>query len=176
MSFDLKTEEAKSFAFGFYRPAQIRGPISLARFSCSSRGDAGRYGRFWLYGSMLEELAENASTLRSLIKDISQSWAVCDDWGDKKLLSIMEVPPGAAVPAMIGQAKFQPKVSSARPTHHSYEGGATQLVIPVVDEYGQRVDPMLAGYITRKLATEEMLTSPRKYLENPWAVARRGKV
>lgn len=174
MSFDITTQEIASFEGGFYRPTQILGPITLARFSDSQRGDNGRYGRFWLYGSYLLDLIASGQSLPALIKEISQNWAVCDDWGDKRLLTLMDIPVGGSVPAMWGRAKFQPKVSSAavRSTSHSYAGGALQLVIPLTDT-DRRRSARLSTYIVRKLQTADLLSNPRACLENSWVTAQR---
>ena len=174
MSFDLKREEAASFEGGFYRPTHINGPITLARFSGSKWGDGGRYGRFWLYGDYLLDIIASGQSLPAIIKAISQNWAVCDDWSDKQLLTLMDIPPGCFVPAVWGRAKFQPKVSDStvRETSHSYTGGALQLVIPVVDT-DRRRNSAIAAYITRKLTTGQLLSNPSACLENPWVTAQR---
>jgi hypothetical protein len=178
MSFDMTLDEVKSFDGGFYRPTFIKGPITLARFSDSTRDDAGRYGRFWLYGDYVRELMDARHSGLSIIKQISQQWAICDDWGDKSLLSLMDVPPGASVPAVWGRAKAQPKVfdpvKAKRDTSRSYEGGALQLIIPVADTNRQR-NPWLASLILRKLTTQQLLTRPAMHLENPWVAAQRKK-
>ena len=154
----------------------IKGPITLARFSDTARGDAGRYGRFWLYGDYVRELLEAQYSNLALIKQISQHWAICDDWGDKGLLSLMDIPPGGAVPAVWGAAKFQPKVFDAakRETTHSYEGGALQLIIPVVDTDRNR-NPAMAGLIARKLVTADLQSHPSRCLESPWVTAQRNR-
>ena len=176
MTFDITPQEVDSFEGRFYRPIAISGPITLARFSDSGRGDRGRYGRFWLYGDYVAELAGLGGSAFALLKEIAQRWAICDDWGDKKLLTLMDVPPGRSVPAMVGKAKFQPKVSptGGRATRRSYEGGALQLVIPVVDT-DRNLDPTLALLVTRKTTTVQLLGNPARCLENPWVTAQRAK-
>jgi hypothetical protein len=160
--FDLKGDEMNSFDGRFYRFATITGPIELVRFSDSKVGAAGKFGRFWLYGSEVAEMLQLGTTGLHLIKQVSKRWAICDDWGDKQLVWRMIVPKGMSVPAAWGRAKFQPKVSMNsqgktvtgptgqttqwRETVRSYAGGSLQLVIPVVDENG-RVNPYLAGLI-----------------------------
>lgn len=172
--FDITLDEVNSFEGKFYRPTWINGPITLMRFSDSGRGEQGRLGRFWMYGDYVHDLLDSGghSALR-LIGDISKAWAICDDWGDKQLLTLMDVSPTASVPAMWGRAKFQPKVSSRgqRDTNRSYEGGALQLVIPVIDTNRQ---PNLGviGMITRRLSTSDLLR-PGLRLENPWVTAQR---
>lgn len=172
--FDITADEVRSFDGAFYRPTVIKGPITLARFSDSRRGEAGRYGRFWLYGDYVRELVEAGLSALGLIKEISQQWAISDDWGDKGLLTLMDIPPGGVVPAIWGRAKFQPKVSSRGPreTGRSYEGGALQLVIPVIDT-DRRLDPRIAAYIQRKVLTQEILLHPSRVIENPWFTAQR---
>ncbi|MGH1558812.1 hypothetical protein ACRAWD_16195 [Caulobacter segnis] len=119
------------------------------RFSDSGRGANGRLGRFWLYGSEVAEILSAGPSGKHLVKEVSQRWAVCDDWGDKGLVWFMDVPRGQAVPACWGATKFQPKVSAAtqdrggRQTRRSYEGGSIQLVIPVTDT-GRNPDPWLS--------------------------------
>jgi hypothetical protein len=176
MTFDITQNEVRSFEGSFYRPTMIKGPITLARFSDSTRGDRGRYGRFWLYGDYVRELMRTGDSYMALIKQISQQWAICDDWGDQGLLTLVDVPPGAAVPAMWGRAKFQPKVydQSKRATGHSYEGGALQLIIPVVDTDWQ-INSALAAMMTRKLLTNNLVGNPSLLVENPWVTAQRVK-
>jgi hypothetical protein len=176
MSFDITQDEIRSFLNGFYRPTHINGPNTLARFSDSGRGDRGRYGRFWLYGDYVRELLGAGHSYLSLIKQISQQWAICDDWGDRGLLTLMDIPLGVSVPAMWGSSKFQPKVfdQSKRSTAHSYEGGGLQLIIPVVDTDGQ-INRMIAGLIQRKLSTSMLVTNPSMLIENPWVTAQRRK-
>lgn len=166
--FDLHANEVNSFDGRFYRFSTITGPIDLVRFSDSRRGLDGRYGRYWLYGSELAEILKFGSAGSQLIKQISKRWAICDDWGDKRLAWRMTIPKGVSVPAAFGRAKFQPKVSVEsqqkakrerikdnpnqqiarwRETVRSYAGGSMQLVIPVVDENG-RPDPYLTGLIS----------------------------
>ena len=173
-AFDITPDEVGSFDGGFYRPTVIKGPITLARFSDSGRGDSGRYGRFWLYGDYVRELMETGHSALALIKQISQQWAICDDWGDKRLLTLMDIPPGGFVPAMWGRAKFQPKVSvrGPRETHHSYEGGGLQLIIPVIDT-DKSLDVRIAGYIKRKVRTDEIILHPSKVVESAWVTAQR---
>jgi hypothetical protein len=174
--FDLTSDELESFEGRFWRPTFVAGPIMLARFSDSARGEQGRFGRFWLYGDYLLDLMRTAPHAMGLVKQISQSWAICDDWGDKGLLSLMEVPPGRHIPAVWGRAKFQPKVFNpeARATDRSYTGGALQLVIPVVGtDPDRRVDPALAALVTRRLMTADILANPAKVLENVWVTSQR---
>ena len=160
--FDLKSAEVASFDGSFYRYTTIPGPIELVRFSDSKVGEAGKYGRFWLYGSEVAEMLEAGRGGGQLIKQISKRWAICDDWGDKRLLWKMVIPRGMAVPAAWGRAKYQPKVSVAaqgrsiagangqttqwRETVRSYAGGSLQLIIPVTDENGI-INRMLAALI-----------------------------
>jgi hypothetical protein len=173
MTFHTTQDEIHSFEADFYRFTEIKGPITLARFSDSGRGDRGRYGRFWLYGDYVQELADKDPSYMSLLKQISQQWAICDDWGDKGLLSLMDIPAGRPVPAMWGRTKFQPKVfdPATRQTTHSYEGGALQLIIPVLDT-SRNIDKLIADLITRKLHTSDLVNKSMR-LENPWVTAQR---
>jgi hypothetical protein len=173
MEFDITQDEVRSFENGFYRFTLIKGPITLARFSDSGRGDRGRYGRFWLYGDYVQELVDADLSYMPLIKQISQQWAICDDWGDKGFLSLMDIPAGSAVNAAWGRTKFQPKVfdTAKRPTTHSYEGGALQLIIPVVDT-DRRADKILSDLIKRKFLTSELVNKSVR-VENPWVTAQR---
>lgn len=123
---------------------------------------------------------------------------MCDNWGDKRLLSLMDVPLGASVPAMWGRAKAQPKRNYTkkyeeehpyrRQTTRSYAGGALQLIIPVrgipvkdapkgkdpeTEEELGMVNQWLAGMVTRKFKTERLVSNPAMYLENPWTTSQR---
>lgn len=181
MTFDFTEVERKSFDQGFYRPTRINGPITLVRFSHSGSSDFGRYGRYWLYGDYVHDLLRASHNALSLIKEISQQWAICDDWGDKKLLTLMDIPPNGSVPALWGRAKTQPKLSiefqkkeDNRRTSHSYEGGALQLLIPVRNT-DKVLDPSITSFISRKFETARLLTNPAMLLENPWVTAQRQK-
>lgn len=167
--FDISVDEAASFDGGLFRFTEIQGPIRLARFSDSGRGAAGRLGRFWFYGSELSELLSSGPSGAALVKEVSQRWAICDDWGDKSLMWWMDVPRGMSVPACWGAAKFQPKVSAAtqdaggRVTRRSYAGGSLQLIVPVSDT-DRRPDPFLASLISGPVTTEKVVTSPKRFL------------
>jgi hypothetical protein len=177
--FDVTREEVRSFDGQFYRFTTISGPIRLIRFSDSGRGAQGRLGRYWLYGSELVDILRMAPSIHALVKEISQRWAICDDWGDKRLMWWMDVPAGQAVPAAWGRAKFQPKVSETaqgttrtatdgtrvtwRETCRSYPGGSLQLLIPVVDT-DQRVNAFLASLVRGPVSTDTVAASPRRFL------------
>lgn len=167
--FDLTTEEVASFDGKLYRFTEIEGPIRLVRFSDSGRGANGRLGRFWLYGAELSEMLSAGPSGKALVKEISQRWAICDDWGDKGLLWFMDVPRGQSVPAAWGAAKFQPKVSAktqssgGRQTRHSYEGGSLQLIVPVTDT-DRRVNVFLESLINGPEATDKVATKPKRFI------------
>lgn len=182
--FDLSTDEFESFDGGFCRSTWINGPITLVRFSNSMSGEQGRLGRFWLYGDYVHSLLATGvhSTLR-LIGDISNHWAICDDWGDKQLMTLMDVPQTGRVPAIWGKTKCQPKVSDngQRQTRHSYQGGALQLIIPLIYAEWRHNDPSkkwdpnpgLTRFVTRRLRTSDLLSRPGLLIENPWVTAQR---
>ncbi len=167
--FDISIQEAQSFEGGFFRFTTIAGPIRLVRFSDSGRGANGRFGRFWLYGSEVAEILAVGPSGKHLVKEVSQRWAVCDDWGDKGLVWFMDVPRGQAVPACWGATKFQPKVSAAeqdrggRVTRRSYAGGSIQLVIPVTDT-ARNPDPWLGSLISGPVASDKLVTAADRYL------------
>jgi hypothetical protein len=167
--FDISVQEAQSFEGGFFRFTTIAGPIRLVRFSDSGRGVNGRLGRFWLYGSEVAEILSAGPSGKHLVKEVSQRWAVCDDWGDKGLVWFMDVPRGQAVPACWGATKFQPKVSAVaqdkgwRQTRRSYAGGSIQLVIPVIDT-GRNPDPWLLSMISGPIPTDKLVTAADRFL------------
>jgi hypothetical protein len=167
--FDISVQEARSFEGGFFRFTEITGPIRLVRFSDSGRGAAGRFGRFWLYGSEVSEILSAGPSGKRLVKEVSQRWAVCDDWGDKGLVWLMDVPSHHAVQACWGATKFQPKVSGAeqdrggRQTRRSYAGGSIQLIIPVTDNERQ-ANPFLLSLIKGPIPTDKVVTAPERYI------------
>jgi hypothetical protein len=59
-------------------------------------------------------------------------------------------------------------------TARSFEGGALQLIIPVVDT-NRQINSALAALITRKLMTSQLTNKPSLLLENPWVTAQRQK-
>ena len=167
--FDITTQEVASFDGAFYRFTTIDGPQRLVRFSDTGRGEAGRSGRFWLYGSELIEILGQARSEKGLLKEAHQRWAVSDDWGDMGLVWLMNIKPGQSVRAAWGRAKFQPKISAAgqeagkRQTRRSYAGESLQLIIPVRDTDG-REDPFLVSMIRGPVTTEKLMTAPSRFL------------
>ncbi|MCK2056111.1 hypothetical protein [Methylobacterium sp. 37f] len=152
MQFDLTSEEACSFAMGFFRFSLIEVPMRLVRFSHSAAGEAGRLGRFWMHASDIAALLAQPGTGRDLIGRVSDRWAICDDWGDKAVLWTLTIPPVARILAAIGKAHFQPTISPKTleqqrdrnawnalscpvywlPTGGaSYAGGGLQYIVPV---------------------------------------------
>ena len=167
--FDISVQEAQSFEGGFFRFTEIAGPIRLVRFSDSGRGEFGKLGRFWLSGSEVAEILSAGPSGKHLVKEVSQRWAVCDDWGDKGLVWRMDVPRGHSVPACWGATKFQPKVSGAeqdrggRQTRRSYAGGSIQLIIPVTDT-DRRKNDFLVSLISGPTATDKVATAPDRFI------------
>ena len=107
--FDISVQEAQSFEGGFFRFTEIAGPIRLVRFSDSGRGEFGKLGRFWLYGSEVAEILSAGPSGKHLVKEVSQRWAVCDDWGDKGLVWRMDVPRGHSVPPAGARPSSSPR-------------------------------------------------------------------
>ena len=73
----------------------------------------------------------------AFIREVSQRWAVCDDWGDLQRIWVMRIPAQGTLHAYFGFAKFQPKTSRQAEQRHGqvvtnfYEGGSIQLVTRV---------------------------------------------
>ena len=136
--FSLTDEERRSFLGADPKFASIDGPIALVRFIDTTRGKRAMSGRFWMYGSEVHEVL--ASGGPSLIREISDRWAICDDWGDCGLAAILHVPAGTQVDAWFGFAKFQPRISvkaqktTGRKTTNSYAGGSIQLILNVTEQ------------------------------------------
>lgn len=146
--FDPLEEEERSF-LSVLRHSVLEGPLCLMRFTDSSRRDhtaaygrhdlrTGLYRSYWMYAAEVEEILQSVSTrgpfgLR-VIREISDRWAICDDWGDLGRAWVMTLPPGGKLNVYFGFAKFQPKISIAkqqqtnRTTTSSYAGGSLQLV------------------------------------------------
>src|SRR5262245_15572593 len=145
--FDLDEQERRSF-LSVVRHTVLEGELRLVRFTDSTRGHEAAFGRldpktrlycsYWMYASEIEELL--GSACRSgpygleVIREISERWAICDDWGDLGRAWVMAIPAGRILNAYFGFAKFQPKISikgqrtSGRNTDASYQGGSIQLV------------------------------------------------
>jgi hypothetical protein len=165
--FEISALERASFDGGFYRYAQIEPPNRLVRFSDSSRGRSGRLGRFWMYGAEVAEILEGGPGALSFLKEISNRWAVCDDWGDMGRTWVLHIPNGFAVAAWFGKAKAQPQVSDpkrpvrkALPHRNFYDGGALQLIVPIVDENGE-IDRLLHSWIVGPMFTSKVASSPK---------------
>lgn len=138
--FDITPTEERSFNC-VVRHTVLEGPLDLVRFSDSQRGHSGMSGAFWMYASEVEEILHGISNkapygLR-LIREVSQRWAVCDDWGDLQRVWVMRIPAQGTLHAYFGFAKFQPKTSRSAERQYGqvvtnfYEGGAIQLVTRV---------------------------------------------
>ena len=127
--FDLTPNEVRSFQSSFFRFTQIDGPIKLVRFGDTTRAKSGGIGRFWLYGSEMSQILSSHPSCKTLIRNASKRWAICDDWGDMGVVWFMDVPAGHGVPAAWGATQFQPRISTQgqmrglRQTARSYEGG-----------------------------------------------------
>ncbi len=145
--FNPTPEEMKSFN-SVLRHTLLEGPLRLVRFTDSTRGHQASFGpvdpkcglhrSYWMYCSELEEILETSAVdgpygLR-LIREVSQRWAISDDWGDLGRTYVMNIPTNGALHAYFGFAKFQPKISQAtqnrtgRTTVNSYPGGSLQIV------------------------------------------------
>ncbi len=176
--FDISPEEVRSFEGGFYRFTEIPlslEPIRLVRLSDSRAGKNGYLGRYWFYGSEFAEILATGPSWKSLIKEVSQRWAICDDWGDKANAWFMDIPKGQRVPAAWGRTQFQPKISAktqdsgGRRTRHSYAGGSLQIIIPIVDT-DHRENPTrppnayLASLVTGPYSTDILAASPKRFL------------
>ena len=151
--FDLDEQEERSF-LSVVRHTVLEGPLRLVRFSDSTRGHEGAYGAkdkksglhksYWMYASEVAELLTAVSGSGpyglKIIREVSERWAVCDDWGDLGRAWIMNIPGGHTLNAYFGFAKFQPKISvkaqdkTKRTTTNSYPGGSIQLVVRIGEE------------------------------------------
>ena len=148
MYFDLGPQERSSF-LDVCRHTVLEGPLSLVRFSDSGRGHQGGHGTFdsrtglwkgyWMYasevGEMLDAVATNGPYGLRVVREISERWAVCDDWGDLQRAWVMDIPAGGTLDAWFGLAKFQPRTStqaqrsSGKSSANSYGGGSLQLIV-----------------------------------------------
>ena len=132
--FQLTDEERRSFLGADPRFTSIEGPITLARFIDSGRGRPAMSGRFWMYGT---EVTEILNLGLPVIREISERWAICDDWGDCSRVALLHIPPFTHVDSWFGFAKFQPRISTAaqkrtgRITTNSYGGGSIQLIVNI---------------------------------------------
>lgn len=189
MQFDITQDELRSFAMGFYRFALIEGPVSFVRFSSSSRGKNGKFGRFWMHAYDVAGLLARPGTGRDLIGRVSDGWAICDDWGDKALMWVMKVPAGTRIPVAVGKAHFQPTISEKTRKHQDdtqswsnwksgvywrtsdqyYAGGGLQYIIPVRTTDGNE-NRGLTALIGPKFTTATVASNPRLFL-SPWEIA-----
>jgi hypothetical protein len=70
-----------------------------------------------------------------VVREISERWAVCDDWGDLQRAWVLCIPAGGRADAWFGLAKFQPRTSTRMQTRtgvrgeNSYGGGSLQLIV-----------------------------------------------
>lgn len=156
MYFDLSDQEESSFLV-FRQFTSVEGGTRLVRFTDSSRGHAAALGRFddrsgiyrsyWMYAQDVEDLLDQVAVAgpygRRLIQEVSERWAISDDWGNLERAWVMTVPPGNKVDGYCGYAKFQPKISAeaqestGRFTSNSYGGGYMQFVLGLTEEQRQ---------------------------------------
>lgn len=141
--FDIGEQEERSF-LSVVRHTVLEGPLTLVRFSDSSKQEQGAFGRYWMYGSeVLDALAKHQGD--RVIREIRQRWAVSNDWGNLEMAWVMKLPNSHALNAYWGFAKFQPRISVAKqkgmvqPSAKSYPGGSIQLVLSIGPEERKRV-------------------------------------
>lgn len=133
--FSLTEQELRSFNC-VARHTVLQGPLTLVRFTDSSRGhesalgrrvtkqdtsgqpvpsDSGLFASYWMYATEIKEILGDIAAPRpyglSLISEVSRRWALCDDWGDLGRVWVMGIPKGAELNAYFGFAKFQPRTS-----------------------------------------------------------------
>lgn len=167
--FDLDEQEERSF-LGLVRHTVLEGPLKLVRFTDSTRGHEAAYGRqnkktglhhsYWMYASEVEEILRAVVSAGpygiGVMREISERWAICDDWGDLGRIWTMKIPAGRTLNAYFGMAKFQPKISAVtqkatgRITTNSYAGGSVQFVT--------RIGPQEQQWITGPLRTLDLST------------------
>lgn len=136
--FDLGIQEEKSF-LSVVRHTVLEGPVTLARFSDPSVGEAGALGKYWMYAS---EVAEAVSSHQGdrLIRELRRRWAISRDWGTLQWAWVFHLPAGDTLNAYWGFAKFQPRISvrgqkqPEKATEKSYDGGSIQLVLNLGQE------------------------------------------
>lgn len=153
MYFELNDQESSSF-LTMSRFTSVDGPQSLVRFTDSMATSAAALGRFdkrvgifrsyWMYASEVEEVLDQVSGSGpyglSTIREVSERWAVSDDWGDLKRLWVLNIPTGKTVDGYCGFAKFQPKISertqarTGLKTSNSYRGGSMQFLLGLTQE------------------------------------------
>ncbi|QSN64211.1 hypothetical protein [Caballeronia sp. M1242] len=153
--FDLSVREEGSFLPAI-RHTVLEGPLTLVRFSDSSRHEQGAYGKYWMYGSeILEALAQR--TIDRLIRDVRRRWAISNDWGDLRNCWVLRLPEGASLNAYWGFTKPQPRVSKeaaanlVQPTTKFYAGGSIQLILSI--------GPRERGYISGPFVTLSLTPS-----------------
>lgn len=157
--FALSDQERRSFLGAAPKFVTVDGPIRLVRFVDSERVSLNRRqamsGRYWMYGSEIEEILEAGGV--PLIREISERWALCDDWGDCSRVVILEVASGTHVEAWFGFAKFQPRISvkaqksTGRTTRESYGGGSLQLILNIGEqEFRSMSGPFFANQLRLK--------------------------
>ena len=95
--FDLGEQEERSF-LSVVRHTVLEGPITLVRFSDSSKLEQGAFGKYWMYGSEIREALEKHQGNR-IIREIRQRWAVSNDWGNLEMAWVMKLPAGHALNA-----------------------------------------------------------------------------
>jgi hypothetical protein len=154
--FDLDEDEQRSF-WAVVRHTVLEGELRLVRFSDSSRGHEGAFGKwnsktslyqsYWMYASEVEEILWGITATgpygMKTIAEVSRRWAICDDWGDLGRTWVMKIPAGWTLHAYFGFTKFQPKISTktqastGRTTTNSYPGGSIQLVTRIGEQEQQ---------------------------------------
>lgn len=182
MHFDLRDTEAASF-LGSSRFTSVNGPCGLVRFTDASRGHEAACGNldrrcgihrsYWLYADdildLLDEVSGPGPYGLKIIREVSERWAICDDWGDLHRAWVMNIPQNEKIDGYCGFAKFQPRTSTAeqrrsgKTSEGSYPGSRMQFVLGLTDKERHWIQgplPTLSLSLSRKKLSA--LRSPRR--------------
>ena len=146
------TRHANTFLGGNFQTVRIQGPCNLVRLVGPSSIYQTQPGDFWLEANLFSQAFYQASVelrqqgfsgekqgsyagmmARFLLRDML---GVSHDWSNLDMFVSLNLPPGASLIALIGQARMQPYYSPNDPAHAGAEtanirlpGLGTQIVI-----------------------------------------------
>lgn len=128
---------------GDFKTVRLFGPCNLIRLVAGHRFQQDRPGDYWMEANLFQQARLAAARdlsqqqidpakrpayagmiVRFLLRD---QLAVSRDWSDLDMFVTLNLPPGASVLALIGQAKMQPYYSPQDPAHAGAEAAGIRL-------------------------------------------------
>lgn len=127
---ELNDEQRRSFMGRCFRFAPIEGPQELYSFSwrpdrptkpIAEKPECLDPMYFMTKSNLIEAIRlSSKSSSGDVFEFVRRGVALCEDWNDMRWMFVLDLPPGVALEAWFGIAKFQPRLASKE-----YKGGAS---------------------------------------------------